>query len=112
MAFHEPTFTSLFSTKVIYAGLPRKAFLWNRPLQTSVFFCGCASSAPRFEEGQPKGYFQLKELESKWRFSKNAGSCKRAQAHCFMHIISATDLPNKHSCAQARRRASTRALSI
>ena len=29
---------------------------------TSVFFCGCASNA-RFAQGQPKGYFQKKELD-------------------------------------------------
>ena len=43
----------------------------------------------------------MNELYSKCRFSKNAGSCKRVQrraqdilyVYCFMHTISATDLP-------------------
>ena len=30
---------------------------------TSVFVCGCASNAPRFAQGQPNGYFQMKELD-------------------------------------------------
>ena len=30
---------------------------------TPVFFCGCASNAPRFAQGQPNGYFQMKELD-------------------------------------------------
>ena len=30
---------------------------------TSVFFCGCASNAPRFVQGQPNGNFQMKELD-------------------------------------------------
>ena len=29
---------------------------------TSVFFCGCASNAPRFAQGQPNGYFKWKNL--------------------------------------------------
>ena len=30
---------------------------------TPVFFCGCASNAPRFAQGQSNGYFQMKELD-------------------------------------------------
>ena len=30
---------------------------------THVFFCGCANNAPRFAQGQPNGYFQMKELD-------------------------------------------------
>ena len=30
---------------------------------TSVFVCGCTSNALRFAQGQPKGYFQVKELD-------------------------------------------------
>ena len=30
---------------------------------TPMFFCGCASNAPRFAQGQPNGYFQMKELD-------------------------------------------------
>ena len=29
----------------------------------TVFLCGCTSNAPRFAQGQPKGYFQVKELD-------------------------------------------------
>ena len=54
---------SLASTKVIFASLPRKAFLWNRPLQTSVFFSGCASNAARFVQGQPNCYFRMKDVD-------------------------------------------------
>ena len=58
-------FTSFFSTKwflQVCQGKPshgnRKGGHW-----TSVFFCGCASNAPRFAQGQPNGYFQTKELD-------------------------------------------------
>ena len=30
---------------------------------TQVFVCGCTSNAPRFAQGQPNGYFQMKELD-------------------------------------------------
>ena len=30
---------------------------------TSVFFCGCPSNTPRFAQGQPNGYFQMKKLD-------------------------------------------------
>ena len=28
-----------------------------------MLFCGCASNAPRFAQGPPKGYFGMKELD-------------------------------------------------
>ena len=30
---------------------------------TQIFACGCTSNAPRFAQGQPNGYFQMKELD-------------------------------------------------
>ena len=32
---------------------------------TSVFFCGCPRNAPRLAQGQPNGYFQMKELDTR-----------------------------------------------
>ena len=54
-------FTSVFSTNLLYVGLPRKAFpgIGKGRHWTSVFFCGCASNAPRFAQG----YFRMKELD-------------------------------------------------
>ena len=112
---HESTFTSLFSTKVIYAGLPRKAFLWNRPLQTSVFFRGCASNSQVSSKASPRAIFKWTNLIVNGDFQKMQGrarGCKgERKTYCMyiaLYIISATDLPNKHSCAQARARASIR----
>ena len=46
----------MFETNLIFAGLPRKA-----TLDISVFL-SLRKQRPRFAQGQPKGYFQLKEL--------------------------------------------------
>ena len=43
-----------------FGSMPWCSFPWH---WTPVFFCGCASNALRFAQGQPKGYFQMKELE-------------------------------------------------
>ena len=50
-------FTSLFSPKVIVAGLPRESFV-----DISVFLW-LRKQQPRFAQGQPKGYFLTKELD-------------------------------------------------
>ena len=56
-------FTSLFSRKVIVAGLPRKAFPQKYAfVDISVFLC-LRKQQPRFAQGQPKGYFLTKELD-------------------------------------------------
>ena len=50
---------SVFSTTLIYAGLPRKASLWNRLLQASVvFFCGCASNSQDSSKASPRAIFK------------------------------------------------------
>ena len=54
-------FTSLFSPKVIYAGLPAKAFPRNQALVDTSVFLWLRKPRPSFAQGQPKGYFQLKE---------------------------------------------------
>ena len=59
-AIHE--FTSLFSPKVISAGLPGKAFPRNQVLVDISVFLRLRKQRPRFTQGQPKGYFQTKEL--------------------------------------------------
>ena len=69
-------FTSVFSTTLIYAGLPRKASLWNRLLQASVFFCCCASNSQDSSKARAQGRRQ-----------------DILYVYCFMHTISATDLP-------------------
>ena len=60
-----PEFTSLFSTKVIYAGLPAKAFPRNQAFVDISVFLWLQKQRPSFAQGQPKGYFQLKELHRK-----------------------------------------------
>ena len=55
-------FTSLFSPKVIYAGLPGKVFPWKHACVDMSVFLWLRKQRPRFAQGQPKGYFQLKEL--------------------------------------------------
>ena len=57
-----PEFTSLFSTKVICAGLPAKAFPRNQAFVDISVFLWLQKQRPSFAQGQPKGYFQLKEL--------------------------------------------------
>ena len=52
-------FTSVFSSNLLYVGWPRKAF----PGKQAKVDTGCTSNAPRFAQGQPNGYFQMKELD-------------------------------------------------
>ena len=56
-------FTSLFSPKVIFAGLPRKAFPQNHAFVDISVFLWLRKQHPRFAQGQPKRYFQMKELD-------------------------------------------------
>ena len=53
-------FTSVFSANLLYVGLPRKAFpgIGKGRHWTSVFFCGCASNAPRFTKASPIAIFK------------------------------------------------------
>ena len=55
-------FTSLFSPKVISAGLPGKAFPRKHAFVDISVFLWLRKQRPRFTQGQPKGYFQTKEL--------------------------------------------------
>ena len=55
-------FTSLFSRKVISAGLPRKAFSQKHAFVDISVFLWLHKQRPSFVQGQPKSYFQLKEL--------------------------------------------------
>ena len=55
-------FTSLFSPKVIFAGLPGKAFPRKHAFVDISVFLWLRKQPPRFAQGQPKGYFKLKEL--------------------------------------------------
>ena len=55
-------FTSLFSPKVIFAGLPGKAFPRKHAFVDISVFLWLRKQRPRFAQGQPKGYSQLKEL--------------------------------------------------
>ena len=58
-------FASFFSPKVIYVGLPRKAFpLKQAFVDINVFLC-LRKQRPRFAQGEPKGYFKMKELDIK-----------------------------------------------
>ena len=52
---------ALFSPKVIYAGLPAKAFPRNQAFVDISVFLWLRKQRPSFAQGQPKGYFQLKE---------------------------------------------------
>jgi len=48
-------FTSFFSTKVIYAALPKKTFPWKQAfvdISVSLWLC---KPRHRFAQGQPKG---------------------------------------------------------
>ena len=56
-------FTSLFSPKVIVAGLPRKAFPRKQAFVDISVFLWLRKQQPRFAQGQPKGYFQMKEID-------------------------------------------------
>ena len=82
MSLHLHTFTSVFSTNLLIVGLPRKAFPAKQAKVDTghVFFYGCASNAPRIAQGQPNGYFQMKEhdgtiepiarMNAEWRVEK------------------------------------------
>ena len=54
--------TSLFSPKVIFAGSLRKAFPRKHAFVDISVFLWLGKQRPRFAQGQPKGYLQLKEL--------------------------------------------------
>ena len=49
-------FTSFFSTKVIFVGMPKKTFPRKQAFVDR-------KQGPRFSQGQPKGYYQMKELD-------------------------------------------------
>ena len=53
--------TSLFSPKVIFAGLPQKAFPRKHAFVDISVFLWLRKQRPRFAQGQPKGYFQTKK---------------------------------------------------
>ena len=56
-------------TKVMDTGLPREAFPRNQAFVDISVFPSLGKQQPRFAQGQPKGYFQLKELHKKSLFS-------------------------------------------
>ena len=49
--------------KVIFAGLLRKAFPQKHAFVDMSVFLWLRKQRPRFAQGQPKGYFQMKELD-------------------------------------------------
>ena len=55
-------FTSLFSPKLISAGLPGKAFPRKHAFVDISVFLWLRKQRPRFAQGQPKGYFQTKNF--------------------------------------------------
>ena len=55
-------FTSLFSPKVVFAGSLRKGFPQKHAFVDISVFLWLRKQQPRFAQGQPKGYFQMKEL--------------------------------------------------
>ena len=58
-------FTSLFSQNVIYTGLFGKAFPRKHTFVDISVFLWLGKQQPRFAQGQPTGYFQMKELDFK-----------------------------------------------
>ena len=77
-------FTSLFSPKVIYAGLPRKAFPLKQAFVDIIsVFLWLRKQRPRFAQGQPKGYFQMQELDrtwlDHWSYCPNEWSVEKAE---------------------------------
>ena len=59
---HPATKTPLFSPKVIFAGLPGKAFPRKHAFVDISVFLWLCKQRPRFAQGQPKGYFQTKNF--------------------------------------------------
>ena len=55
-------FRSLLSPKVIFAGLLRKAFPQKHAFVDMSVFLWLRKQRSRFAQGQPKGYFQMKNL--------------------------------------------------
>ena len=81
-------FTSLFSPKVIFAGSLRKAFLQKHAFVEISVFLWLRKERPRIAQGQPKGYFQMKELDrtSEAIVPMKGGGGRRprlAQKNCF-----------------------------
>ena len=95
-------FTSLFSPKVIFAGLARESLpmkIGKGRRWTRVFFCRCASNSQGLPKASP-------------RADRARGRKGDRQTYCMytaIHIISETDLPNSSSRAQGR---APRALSF
>ena len=52
----------VYITKVICAGLPKESFQKHAFVDMSVFLW-LRKQRPRFAQGQPKSYFQMKELD-------------------------------------------------
>ena len=50
------------ANELSYSGFPRKAFPQKQAFVDISVFLPLRKQRPRFAQGQPKGYFQLKEL--------------------------------------------------
>ena len=70
-------FRPLFSPKVIFTGLLRKAFPQKHAFVDMSVFLWLRKQRSRFAQGQPKGYFQMKELDR----TLNFGSSPECRIH-------------------------------
>ena len=59
----DPRVSILVSPKVIFADLLRKAFPQKHAFVDMNVFLSLRKQRPRFAQSQPKGYFQMKELD-------------------------------------------------
>ena len=67
-----------------------------------MFFCGCTSNSQDSPKASPRAIVNGDFSKMQGRASGRKGERKTYCMYTAIHIISATDLPNKHSCAQAR----------
>ena len=81
-------FTSLFSPKVVSAGLPGKAFPRKHAFVDISVFLWLRKQRPRFAQGPPKGYFQTKnfierlKLLLKWMLIERWGRLSMLNSMC------------------------------
>ena len=88
-------FTSFFSTKVIFTGMPKKTFPRKQAFVDR-------KEGARISQGQPKGYYQMKELD---RRTEPGGRRLSVQSSTCQHVATLQFVSSAETdSANSRRR--------
>ena len=103
-------FASVFSTNLLYVGLPRKAFPGKQAkvdttlrLHTSVFLW-LHKQEPRFAQGQPNGYFHMSHAINPPSCGKKGGGHKNVCVSKTLRCVSQRKLARKQNIGISTRK--------